>query len=433
MKNKYFIKNPIVLKIFFYFFNLEAKSEIENSNNLIIKNEKMDQLQEEVYSSLSPRSQMSSGTAVSFLHSPRSTSQHSVSPSSCSSPKQEEELSENSPDLDETNSNKKPDSSTCNSSKSVLNIEQIIGNMSSSINHLTNYNLNQAIQTKMPSPQDYLLSVYQQQHAQILNQNKRLVAATLAAAASGSAYGNLMNNFNQSPSPLLNSTSSKYTPIMNQPTSSSPNNLLHPFPISPHNYFANMAKYAAAVVSNNSFNSISPSGAAKTRQSNLEMPLGINANSSNENIYNEQSQNENLCTEEDSTYPNENKLGCDLQKSSAEDEFDENLDAQSVSVNSLVSAGNGSNNNSANNSNSSSTSGLICVVCGDISSGKHYGILACNGCSGFFKRSVRRKLIYRCQAGTGTCVIDKAHRNQCQACRLKKCLKMGMNKDGNKF
>ena len=73
---------------------------------------------------------------------------------------------------------------------------------------------------------------------------------------------------------------------------------------------------------------------------------------------------------------------------------------------------------------------LHCVVCGDVSSGKHYGILACNGCSGFFKRSVRRRLIYRCQAGTGTCIIDKAHRNQCQACRLKKCLHMGMNKDG---
>lgn len=37
---------------------------------------------------------------------------------------------------------------------------------------------------------------------------------------------------------------------------------------------------------------------------------------------------------------------------------------------------------------------------------------------------------FRCQAGTGRCVVDKAHRNQCQACRLKKCLQMGMNKDG---
>ncbi|XP_006213814.1 photoreceptor-specific nuclear receptor [Vicugna pacos] len=72
---------------------------------------------------------------------------------------------------------------------------------------------------------------------------------------------------------------------------------------------------------------------------------------------------------------------------------------------------------------------LQCRVCGDSSSGKHYGIYACNGCSGFFKRSVRRRLMYRCQVGAGMCPVDKAHRNQCQACRLKKCLQAGMNQD----
>ncbi|XP_077301675.1 nuclear receptor subfamily 2 group E member tailless [Arctopsyche grandis] len=73
---------------------------------------------------------------------------------------------------------------------------------------------------------------------------------------------------------------------------------------------------------------------------------------------------------------------------------------------------------------------IPCKVCQDHSSGKHYGIFACDGCAGFFKRSVRRSRQYACKSKRGgTCIVDKTHRNQCRACRLAKCLGAGMNKD----
>jgi len=106
---------------------------------------------------------------------------------------------------------------------------------------------------------------------------------------------------------------------------------------------------------------------------------------------------------------------------------------------------------------------IPCRVCQDNSSGKHYGIFACDGCAGFFKvwdtavpwlslseklcifikiyrnvcifwylqRSIRRNRQYVCRAKSeGRCTVDKTHRNQCRACRLRKCSEAGMNKDG---
>lgn len=73
-----------------------------------------------------------------------------------------------------------------------------------------------------------------------------------------------------------------------------------------------------------------------------------------------------------------------------------------------------------------------CKVCKDQSSGKHYGIYSCDGCAGFFKRSIRKARRYVCKSRSNnadSCIVDKAHRNHCRACRLKKCIEAGMKKD----
>ncbi|XP_068524656.1 nuclear receptor subfamily 2 group C member 1 isoform X8 [Anas acuta] len=70
----------------------------------------------------------------------------------------------------------------------------------------------------------------------------------------------------------------------------------------------------------------------------------------------------------------------------------------------------------------------LCVVCGDKASGRHYGAVTCEGCKGFFKRSIRKNLVYSCR-GTKDCVINKHHRNRCQYCRLQRCIAFGMKQD----
>ncbi|XP_057240677.1 retinoic acid receptor beta isoform X2 [Malurus melanocephalus] len=69
-----------------------------------------------------------------------------------------------------------------------------------------------------------------------------------------------------------------------------------------------------------------------------------------------------------------------------------------------------------------------CFVCQDKSSGYHYGVSACEGCKGFFRRSIQKNMVYTCHRDKN-CVINKVTRNRCQYCRLQKCFEVGMSKE----
>ncbi|PIO26433.1 hypothetical protein AB205_0212700 [Aquarana catesbeiana] len=67
----------------------------------------------------------------------------------------------------------------------------------------------------------------------------------------------------------------------------------------------------------------------------------------------------------------------------------------------------------------------VCSVCGDKASGFHYNVLSCEGCKGFFRRSVIKNAKYTCK-NNGKCQMDMYMRRKCQECRLRKCREAGM-------
>lgn len=102
------------------------------------------------------------------------------------------------------------------------------------------------------------------------------------------------------------------------------------------------------------------------------------------------------------------------------------------SCSSLSLTGQTSNTNSTQQqqlANQSSNTQETCLICGDVASGKHYGLRSCEACKAFFKRTVQGKIEYSCPA-TRECEINKRRRKACQACRFQKCLNMGMLKEG---
>uniref|UniRef100_A0A1A8QNN4 Nuclear receptor subfamily 1, group D, member 2b n=1 Tax=Nothobranchius rachovii TaxID=451742 RepID=A0A1A8QNN4_9TELE len=76
---------------------------------------------------------------------------------------------------------------------------------------------------------------------------------------------------------------------------------------------------------------------------------------------------------------------------------------------------------------------LLCKVCGDVASGFHYGVHACEGCKGFFRRSIQQNIQYKKCLKNESCPIMRTNRNRCQQCRFKKCLMVGMSRDSVRF
>lgn len=77
----------------------------------------------------------------------------------------------------------------------------------------------------------------------------------------------------------------------------------------------------------------------------------------------------------------------------------------------------------------SSTTKRLCLVCGDVASGFHYGVASCEACKAFFKRTIQGNIEYSCSVSRD-CEITKRRRKSCQACRFTKCLSVGMLREG---
>jgi hypothetical protein len=77
--------------------------------------------------------------------------------------------------------------------------------------------------------------------------------------------------------------------------------------------------------------------------------------------------------------------------------------------------------------------GTVCAVCGEVSTRetvfrKHYGVVCCEACKCFFRRTVQMSRDYKCRYD-GRCTIGRfpEHMKQvCQACRFSQCLRAGM-------
>ena len=73
----------------------------------------------------------------------------------------------------------------------------------------------------------------------------------------------------------------------------------------------------------------------------------------------------------------------------------------------------------------------VCSVCGDKATGIHYRVQSCEGCKGFWRRTIQRNMggRYTCKLWTEKCPVTPETRGRCQRCRYLACVKAGMVAD----
>ena len=75
----------------------------------------------------------------------------------------------------------------------------------------------------------------------------------------------------------------------------------------------------------------------------------------------------------------------------------------------------------------------LCRVCEEPAAGFHFGAFTCEGCKSFFGRTCNNQSVIQECKNNYQCVVDKKNRTACKACRLRKCLLVGMSKSGSRY
>ncbi|CAF1322339.1 unnamed protein product [Rotaria magnacalcarata] len=70
-----------------------------------------------------------------------------------------------------------------------------------------------------------------------------------------------------------------------------------------------------------------------------------------------------------------------------------------------------------------------CLVCNDRSSGIHFGVLTCEACKAFFRRTSLSLYSIPQACSPIRCEINTKNRNNCPSCRFDKCKRLGMDRD----